>query len=1180
MKNFISFVTIFVLSVLIGPDSAFAHNYCKNGLIAFWNFDDGTARDVSGNNFHGTIMNTPKRIKGISGDAFYFTGRGYYTLGENSVPEGDHILLPKIPFNELGEFSITMWVKEDSMSNFAGEAYFFYGDHDLGWLGLMNVKKYEAADTILYTDYGVGASQNIPPLKQKFDFIERGTWIFYTMTYKNGVLTAFRDGKYLVHTNQKIDIRTIDIGAIARHWWTYSDGIRTSARFSGAIDEVKIFCKALTNDEVKKEFEELANCDNKDLDKLIIIESPKPQTEINKDLGLVESNQEISATINLKNKSDQPVSIPILSFKNNNFYFAPTTFPITILPMQTNTLKIFFKKTSPGKYEDEFKIKDICTEYTVRLNAEVKDNPCKNGLIAYWSFDDSTARDNSGNGYDGSMKNGPIPVKGYKGTGIKFHGNGNYTTGEPAGSYILLPNIDFFNYNEFTVSLAAKEESFSYYAGEAMLWFGLHNNGWLGLMTHNIDGDDKGDRYTHYSISSGKDGKIAYKAPFDTLTMRNKWIYYTMTYSNGVVKCYRDGIFLNQINQSVSKLDTFAAIGRHWWIADGQLRSSARYNGTIDEVKIYCKALTEEEIKKELINCENADLDELEITECPKPQKYASITFPSIKVGEETSSSIHIKNRTTKQITINSLTTKNNHFYFATGTFPLIIAPSYTVELKIYFKKNIAGVYQDELKIYDICSEYTLSLNGEATDLPCKKSLIAYWSFDDSTARDFSGNGFHGSIHNSPKFINGYKGACIELHGEGSYTTGEPRGSYVGLPSIPFEEYEEFTVSLFAKEESFSYYAGEAMIWFGYLNSAWLGMMTTNHAGNDQGGDLYSHFAISANSSAQNDFKAFFDPTVYRNNWINYTMTYSNGNVKCYRNGVFLGSFYQKTIKLEPYGAIGRHWWTADGETRSSTRYNGLIDEVKIYCRALTEEEIKKEYDPCALGLGNEFEIVDMPKTDSILTVQFDSVGVGKQCVRRIKIKNITEVPVILNSIYVAENIHFSIPQSQFPIQFAPQEIKEIEVYLIPKLYGKIRDTLIWDDKCNPWRIALDADSYGTPDTLNGICGTVFEARIDSIKTKYFMSLRSPRYSSSNSLVTVDFETNFEGTPMYRDIDLFNSLGDLVAQVQARVTYAENKIVNGVKIRRGSLSFSKGALPSGLYFIKSENGAVGMVIGE
>ena len=67
------------LAALIPALAGHAHAQCAggltDGLVAYYNFDDGTATDLSGNGNHGTISG-PTSAPGISGNGFRFTADG------------------------------------------------------------------------------------------------------------------------------------------------------------------------------------------------------------------------------------------------------------------------------------------------------------------------------------------------------------------------------------------------------------------------------------------------------------------------------------------------------------------------------------------------------------------------------------------------------------------------------------------------------------------------------------------------------------------------------------------------------------------------------------------------------------------------------------------------------------------------------------------------------------------------------------------------------------------------------------------------------------------------------------------------------------------------------------------------------------------------------------------------
>jgi len=219
-------------------------------------------------------------------------------------------------------------------------------------------------------------------------------------------------------------------------------------------------------------------------------------------------------------------------------------------------------------------------------------------LIAYWSFDDETANDHSGHGYNGTIMFHPKFVPGVKGKAIWFQGRGYYAPvndirEENMGDHVLLPYIDFQSMNEFTVSMWVREEGMSSPGGEGYIWFGHVQQKWFGILNHVFYGQD--NRFVHFTVGSyDTDNCISVKS--DTSYM-NKWVYYAMVYKNGILKAYIDGKFISQKNINIFFNHSFAALARHWWKYSCQERTSARFTGAMDEVKIFRKALTDEEIK-------------------------------------------------------------------------------------------------------------------------------------------------------------------------------------------------------------------------------------------------------------------------------------------------------------------------------------------------------------------------------------------------------------------------------------------------------------------------------------------------------------------------------------------------------------------------------------------------------
>jgi PKD repeat protein len=203
-------------------------------LIAYYPFDDGTATDATGNGYNGTIQGTPTIVPGAIGNALHFTGCGF------SSTCGDHVLIPSLDFANMGDFSISLWVNEEGFSHCHGESYISFGDHLAGSIHFGNY----AIDAVCsYMVYGF--SVNVTPFLYRNDLSHRNQWTLYTLVYEKGIVKFYINDSYLGGGAQTVLLGSNN-AAIARHWW----GGATSTRFTGSIDDVRIYNRALSATEI------------------------------------------------------------------------------------------------------------------------------------------------------------------------------------------------------------------------------------------------------------------------------------------------------------------------------------------------------------------------------------------------------------------------------------------------------------------------------------------------------------------------------------------------------------------------------------------------------------------------------------------------------------------------------------------------------------------------------------------------------------------------------------------------------------------------------------------------------------------------------------------------------------------------------------------------------------------
>lgn len=222
-------------------------------LILYYPFEDGSAIDMSGFNNHGVVRNTNKIVKGIKGNGLHITGSGI------SSDEGGHVELPILKFNEFGDFSINIWVKEEGWTNQSGNAYFSWGDETSGILGIFSHRGRPSNDSARHTKFAVGSTwsyhddvndpTNVLMLDRNFDESEKlGKWVFYTLNYKKGIINAYRNAQFIGALAQKVKVG-IEKGGINRHWW--HNGIQTCSRMTGIVDEFRVYKRALNEVEIK-----------------------------------------------------------------------------------------------------------------------------------------------------------------------------------------------------------------------------------------------------------------------------------------------------------------------------------------------------------------------------------------------------------------------------------------------------------------------------------------------------------------------------------------------------------------------------------------------------------------------------------------------------------------------------------------------------------------------------------------------------------------------------------------------------------------------------------------------------------------------------------------------------------------------------------------------------------------
>jgi len=207
---------------------------------------------------------------------------------------------------------------------------------------------------------------------------------------------------------------------------------------------------------------------------------------------------------------------------------------------------------------------------------------------------------------------------------------------------------------------------------------------------------------------------------------------------------------------------------------------------------------------------------------------------------------------------------------------------------------------------------------GAASSTMPDDGLVAYWRLDDgagATAMDSAGIN-NGTVHGNPVWTAGRIGGALSLDGAGDYVSLSPVGALAG---------NNATVSMWINMSE--------------LGSAWNPILTQSNLSGDgyylytwAGEPTFSVVSGGAGASASSS------ESVHWNEWHQLAGTNDGSNLRLYVDGVLKGS-----------GSSAGKTGVSDSAYigyASSTYYYGVLDDVRVYNRALSEYEFAGGGDP------------------------------------------------------------------------------------------------------------------------------------------------------------------------------------------------------------------------------------------
>jgi len=230
----------------------------------------------------------------------------------------------------------------------------------------------------------------------------------------------------------------------------------------------------------------------------------------------------------------------------------------------------------------------LCSSMMFVLTSKVYAQDINSGLVGYWKFDKGSgniAVDSSGNGNNGTLINSPAWVDGVFGKALSFDGASNYVQIPDSSSLDVTANVtvaawvyprayvDNAGDNPHIVSRCAAN-------GQSIYLFGIYPN------SHKI----------MYAVCGT--GNTLVQSSAANLTL-NAWTYLAITYNGSYVSLYINGTFNSGYAQSgpIQTTSNRLTIGCNSY----PVTTYAYFNGTIDEVRIYNRTLSQQEIQEIMV---------------------------------------------------------------------------------------------------------------------------------------------------------------------------------------------------------------------------------------------------------------------------------------------------------------------------------------------------------------------------------------------------------------------------------------------------------------------------------------------------------------------------------------------------------------------------------------------------
>ena len=525
--------------------------------------------------------------------------------------------------------------------------------------------------------------------------------------------------------------------------------------------------------------------------------------------------------------------------------------------------------------------------------------PPPTGIVAWWRAEGDSTLDIVG-GNNGVFLGEPSFTTGKVGQAFNFDGN----------SYVQVPDSDSLHFtNTMTVECWVNSSTAS---GEIVSKLGA---AWFYQNAFTL-GFDPGTQTPHFGVNSQiptGDYQISIGVHGTNAIPTNQWVHLAATVDGTNVNLYVNGALAGSVpwTQGIFPGNQPLLIGS---VLNGAGNPTSYANGQIDEVSLYNRALSQSEIAA-IYNARGAG-------------KCVNGVAPTITAGP-TNQTAAVDGNASFSVAATGWSPLSYQWYNSSGSIPDATGPTltlYNVQL------SDAGTY------YVTASNPYGSTNSTSVILmvtnppsctPPPSDMVAWWRAEDNTLDSVgTNNGTFGETYgpNPSPYTNGEAGQAFNFDGQ----------SYVEVP------------------DSSSLRFTNTMTVECWINVSSYGGAQTREAVEKSGFSLgldpatqTPYFGVLSSNSILSSTLTRGTAAIPLNQWVHLAGTVDGTNVNIYVNGAIVGSvpwtrgIFVDTSPLE-IGCV-----LADGR---GSYFNGQVDEVSLYKRALNPGEIAAIYNAGIAG--------------------------------------------------------------------------------------------------------------------------------------------------------------------------------------------------------------------------------------